>query len=318
MSEPYKKVSNDFIDNAITDSNLTTLKVIWYIAANIKDHDFTKKLDTHTFNEKDLADSIDIKIPSIRKNIINMQKTTIDFTDEEGQFNKHTPLLGEIKVNYNGKIDIDIYSSIARLICDVETEYTFMTIPELYKLKDKHSMRLLPKLNTIMGHTFPAPKHKIFTLEKLNNLFGTGYKRFSTIAQEILKKTKKVLDESSTLSFNYEVIKENKKGNGRPMITGIKIIPIPNKVSETIIEEVKPSREIDYKSLELNVLYGISQTQDQNLEEEFDIYLQQQVEVFTKYCEENNKNYQNMTLSFARHIKGARDNKLDFFSERKG
>ena len=36
--------------------------------------------------------------------------------------------------------------------------------------------------------------------------------------------------------------------------------------------------------------------------------------MFKDYCKENNKNYKNITTSFKRHIRGAFNNNLDFFT----
>jgi len=43
--------------------------------------------------------------------------------------------------------------------------------------------------------------------------------------------------------------------------------------------------------------------------------LEEQIIAFKKYCIENKKNYKDMDVSFKRHIEGAFNNKIDFFSK---
>ena len=67
--------------------------------------------------------------------------------------------------------------------------------------------------------------------------------------------------------------------------------------------------------VELSVEFGIAQTTNKSLILEFEEYLKEQEQIFIKFCKDSNRQYSDMNLSFKRHIEGARQAKIDFFTE---
>ena len=233
--QPQKKISNSFIQNVITNSKETALKIVWYLASVLNKYDTKKDLDTYVLNEKDIVDSTGIKISTIRKNLKAMQKTSVSFIDEKKKLEEYVSLIPRIKINYDGTFEIDLYTKIAVLIIDVANRNnTFIDISQLLRLNNKHSIRLLPLLKTISEYTAPAKKEKSLSLKDLNGLFGTKYTRFSYIESKILKKLKIELDANSNISFNYKMNKRP-NGKGRPSIQDITIIPTLNNHYQSTI-----------------------------------------------------------------------------------
>lgn len=304
MNNTYKKIANSFIQNAIVGSNANTLKLVWYIVANIKDHDYSQLLNTHTFDEKEISEKINVSIPTIRKNLKNIQKTTISFEDSERYQYEDVSLIPRVAPLYNGKIEIDLYTTIVKQFTMVDKNYTFLNVSNLYKLKNKHSIRLLPLLNTINGYTSPVAKEKAFNLQDLNELFGTKYKTFAMIAQEVLTNIKRELDHKSELSFKYQTIKKNSSGLGRPKTTAIKIIPIKTEQKTELfhmehsqtLDDIKKDGYIDMKNHPL-ILKEIEKILPEHE------YITE-MRIFIDYCISNNKEYNNFPTRFLKHLQG--------------
>jgi hypothetical protein len=181
-------------------------------------------------------------------------------------------------------------------------------------------------------------------LLQLNALFGTNYKKYAEIERKILVPVKKELDSNSNITFNYEKIEDMScVGKGRKPLKEIRLIPIFKKYIETDIfsnfgndkiEEQQPQEKeqnININNIsdnmqqkwhltedlivELSVEFGIAQTTNKSLILEFEEYLKEQEQIFIKFCKDNNRQYSDMNLSFKRHIEGARQAKIDFFTE---
>jgi hypothetical protein len=60
-------------------------------------------------------------------------------------------------------------------------------------------------LQRISQYSEDIAKRKVFTLDELNLLFGTKYKKFYDIQRKVLDRVKSELDTHSRLSFIYEV-----------------------------------------------------------------------------------------------------------------
>jgi plasmid replication initiation protein len=65
---------------------------------------------------------------------------------------------------------------------------------------------------------------------------------------------------------------------------------------------------------DLMVEFGVAQTVNQQLMNEFELYLYEQEKVFSQFCTDNNKQYEDMNISFQRHLKNAEAYKIDFFA----
>ena len=324
----YKKISNNFIDNTLHNSSLGALKIVYYLSTVLKDFDYNKDLNTLMIDTKTMLEYTELTLQDIKRNLKKLQETTISFINEKENWEEYIALLPRVKIHLGRKrkIEIDIYSKIARLVLEVVDNYTFIDTKELMRLKFKHSIRLLPFLKTILGYKV---KQKTLILSDLNDFFGTSYKRYIDIERKILLQAKEELDNNSNLTFDFEMNFEQ-IGKAKSRIVSITIIPIEKKSSKNKMESKQQNlsepivieatqNENDFSDLYSNML-------DINLHEEYDIsannssliklfykYIKEQVIVFKEFCIDNNKNYKNIKTSFKRHIKGAYNNKLDFF-----
>lgn len=108
------------------------------------------------------------------------------------------------------------------MIVDVKNNYTFLNTKELMNLKNKHSLRLLPLLNTIANYDIDIAKRKRMTLEELNEFFGTKHRSLYDLEKKILAGVKEELDNNSKLSFVYDINFES-LGKGRPRAKDVTI-----------------------------------------------------------------------------------------------
>ena len=207
----HKKISNTFIESAIKNNTATALKTIYYLAnaietiKNIEELDPTSLL-TITFDTRDMLKYTEMTLPEIKRNIKAMQETSITFINEEDETEEGVSLLPYYKFIYGKhKIEVKIFVKIAKQIADVKRNYSMIDTRTLMKLKSKHSLRLLPMLQRISQYSDDAAKRKVFTLDELNLLFGTKYKRFYDLQRKVLDLVKDELDAHYRLSFIYEM-----------------------------------------------------------------------------------------------------------------
>lgn len=233
--KPYRKISNTFIENVINNNNASAIKTVYYLATILED----MNLDNYKDNElltvlidgKQMLKYTEITMPEIKRNIKAMQETSITFIDENEDIIEGMSLLPRYKIIAGKhKIELDLFSRIAKMVVDVKKNYTFINTKTLMNLKSKHSLRLLPVLNRISQYSTNVAKRKKYYLDDLNDLFGTKYKKLSEIERKILVPVKNELDMNSKLTFIYEVNFENFEV-GRPKATTITIDVIDNSGS---------------------------------------------------------------------------------------
>jgi plasmid replication initiation protein len=207
----HKKISNTFIESAIKNNTATALKTIYYLAnaiETIKDLNDLEPISllTITFDTREMLKYTELTLPEVKRNMKAMQETSITFVNEAKKIEEGINLLPYYKFVYGKhKIEVKIFVKIARMIVDVKRNYSMIDTRTLMKLKSKHSLRLLPMLQRINQYSEDIAKRKVFTLDELNLLFGTKYKRFADIQRKVLDPVKSELDTHSRLSFIYEV-----------------------------------------------------------------------------------------------------------------
>jgi len=207
----HKKISNTFIESAIKNNTATALKTIYYLANAIETIKNIEELDpisllTITFDTRDMLKYTEMTLPEIKRNIKAMQETSITFINEEDETEEGVSLLPYYKFIYGKhKIEVKIFVKIAKQIVDVKRNYSMIDTRTLMKLKSKHSLRLLPMLQRISQYSDDVAKRKVFTLDELNLLFGTKYKKFYDLQRKVLDLVKDELDAHSRLSFIYEM-----------------------------------------------------------------------------------------------------------------
>lgn len=231
--KPHKKISNTFIENAISHSNANAIKVVFYLASLLEDKniDLEEELNTLEIDTRQMLQYTEITAPEIRKTLKQMQETSISFINEELEEELMINLVPYINFKW-GKhtVEIKLFSKIAKLIIDVKKNYTFLNTKTLMSLKNKHSLRLLPILNMINQFSENVAKRKTYELEDINAIFGTNYKKLQDVDRFLLAKVKEELDLNSKLTFLYEINFDN-FGKGRPKATSITIDVIDNSNS---------------------------------------------------------------------------------------
>ncbi len=271
---PMQKISNNFLDNTIFKNNTGALKTLFYLSTVLR------KLDLDTKKEDELIDitidldefvnysMLDERV--LKRSVKTMQETSISFiTSEELNGKKtikeelHINLLPMFKIIYGKKIiEAKIFVKIAKLIIDVEANYTYLNTKQFMKLDSKHSIRMLGLINKIdcydtsvtdetilreikynkqLAEEYPEwaeaenvtqemrrklrkpiSKTKIMTLDELNEFFGTSYTRWAEIERKILKPAQEELDSKSPLTFFYDV-NYKPMSKGRPAFDNVKI-----------------------------------------------------------------------------------------------
>jgi len=247
--KPHRKISNTFIENAITQANGNAIKITFYLASILEkqDIDYSKDLNDLSLDLKDLLKYTDITAHDARRSLKQMQQTSISFINEEKQEELMVNLLPWIDFKWGkNRVEVKLFSKIAKLIIDVKRNYSWINTKVLMKLKNKHSLRMLPILQMIKNFDEDIPKRKRYEIEELNGIFGTSYKRLQDIERFILAPVKEELDKMSDLSFLHEINFSN-LGKGRPVATDISIDLIDNAKLKQTNEEIKYQQYIEQK-----------------------------------------------------------------------
>ena len=225
----HQKIANTFIDNAISRSNFSSLKTLYYLSTVLSNTDMSDIQDDKIIgikiDKREMLKFTDLTVDTIIKTTKQMQETAITFVDADGVI-EGMSLLPRYKFVPNKNIvELDLYVRIAKMIVDVEKNYTPINIKDLMLVKNAHSLRLLALLCRILNYDKNVAKRKKMNLDELNMLFGTNYKSWSMIELKIIKPIKEDLDANSKISFVYEA-NFDKMGKGRPGFINVDIDPI--------------------------------------------------------------------------------------------
>jgi plasmid replication initiation protein len=223
----HQKIANTFIENAISKSNLSALKTIYFLSTVLSDVEMSNLLDEKIIglkiDKKEMLRFTELTVDTIIKTTKQMQETSITFFDEEKGIIEGMSLLPRYKFVPNKNIvEIDLYVRIAKMIIDVKKNYTPINIKDLMHIKNKHSLRLLALLCRIANYDKDVPKRKKMTLEELSSFFGVNYENWGEFERKIIKPVKEELDNNSKISFIYEADYKN-LGKGRPSFSHITI-----------------------------------------------------------------------------------------------
>lgn len=220
------KIKNNLIEAFVKSNNLTALKILFYLAKEgekIPKGDLVKI----SMSIKDIEAYCGLGIKTIERNLEQMQKTSISWSDEKSK--SFVSVLPKCEIIYAGKVELTLFREIVEMIKDVKNRYTIVNVEQLMLMTSKHSARMLLLLEMINGFDPDVPKYKKYELEELNMLFGTNYKRMGQFEQEVLKKAKEDLDNNSKVSFIYDVLYDKEeKTVGRAKAVGATIHLIDN------------------------------------------------------------------------------------------
>ncbi len=215
------KIKNSLIEAFVKKSNLTALKILFYLA---KDCSMAPEAESTkiTLNTKQLCEYCNIDEKTLKRNVKQMTETSVSFTDEFSE--SFMSVIPKAKFNYSGKLELLMFREVLEMVVEVKNKYTTIDAEQIMKMSHKHSVRMLMLLEMIAnfhrvedGVRIELPKRKTYELEELNLLFGTRYPRLGEFEREILKKVKEELDNTSKLSFLYEIEYDKKpETKGRP------------------------------------------------------------------------------------------------------
>lgn len=254
--KPHRKISNNFIENAIKNNTVGAIKTVYYLASIIESmSEFSEgdeiSLGKIVIDTKNMLKYTELTLPEIKKNLKAMQETSITFINKEENWEEGINLLPYYKFVYGkNKIEIQIFRKIADLIVEVKRNYTMIDTSMLMKLKSKHSLRMLPLLRKIQNYSDDVAKRKYMYLDDFNAFFGTSYKTLYEVERKILAPVKEELDEYSNLSFIYDVDflpPEPVIGAGRPKANRISIDLIDNAKLKHTNEELRMKKYLEEK-----------------------------------------------------------------------
>ena len=229
----HQKISNTFIENAISKSNLSSLKTLYYLSTVLSSTDLQSMKDDKIvglkIDKREMLKFTGLTADTIIKTTKQMQQTAITFVDEkDGTIEGMSLLPRYLFVPNKNIVELDLYVRIAKMIVDVKRNYTNINIKELMNIKNKHSLRLLALLCRISEYSPDVAKRKKMTLENLQEFFGVKLKSWNEFERKIFKPVKQELDNNSKLSFIYEANYE-KLGRGRPSFLNVTIDLIQKK-----------------------------------------------------------------------------------------
>ena len=229
----HQKISNTFIENAISKSNLSSLKTLYYLSTVLSSTDLQSMKDDKIvglkIDKREMLKFTGLTADTIIKTTKQMQQTAITFVDEkDGTIEGMSLLPRYLFVPNKNIVELDLYVRIAKMIVDVKRNYTNINTKELMNIRNKHSLRLLALLCRMSEYSTDVAKRKHMTLDELNLFFGTNLKTWTDIERKILKPVKEELDNNSKFSFIYE---SNfiKLGRGRPSFKDVTIDLIQKK-----------------------------------------------------------------------------------------
>jgi len=227
------KIKNDLVEAFVKSNNLTALKILFYLAKEGEKIPRNSDVVKVTMSIKDIQEYCNVGIKTIERNLEQMQKTSISWSDEKSK--SFVSVLPKCHIVYAGHIELTLFREILDMICDVKDKYTLVNAEQLMLMTSKHSARMLLLLEMINGFDEHIPKLKKYELEELNLLFGTNYKRLGEFEREVLKKAKDDLDNNSKKSFIYEKLYDKEELTvGRSKAIGVTIYLIDNNPHPTL------------------------------------------------------------------------------------
>lgn len=222
-------VSNSLVESFVSKNNVVALKILFYISKGKLEPRETELIN-FKIDSKKLCDYCNIDIKTLRRNLKQMTETSLTFV-QENEYVEYISVIPKIKVIYGGYIEFSMFYKVLKLIQEVENKFTVIDLQNLMKLKSKHSVKMIQLLEMIQGFSENVAKRKYYSLEELNGLFGTNYKKLYEFERRVLKNTKEELDQVSSLTFTYskKMDKEDIGTAGRPKAVGLYIELIDNK-----------------------------------------------------------------------------------------
>ena len=224
------KIDNQFIEGFLSKNNTVALKIIFYIA-RIHNYDHKNLPISKTLMESTTRITLDTKTLCRKCNIVESQlndnlerlmKTTITTVDNKEELVKYALIPRTKRIYGKHLLEIDIYNYVLNFIIQIEKNYTTMDFNNIMNIKNKHSLKMIQLLERISRFGDKVAKRKFYSLEEMNEMFGTKYRNNKEFQIRILDKVQEELDMYSKLSFLYESVYTT-VGKGRPKSKGFMI-----------------------------------------------------------------------------------------------
>lgn len=237
------KVSNSLVEGFVSKSNAVALKMLFYIAKQQHKKDEWDIVE-FTLPADDFAKYCNLDHRTIKENIKTMRSTSVTFVERDNKgriiVEEGIVIVPRSRYDYTAKtIEITMFKKILDLILEVEERFTTIDVKNVMELESKYSIRMVMILEQIFGFK-GSPEHwdvkqqKTFTLEDLNDMFGTRYKNFTDFERKILKPTKEEMDDKSEISFTYRINKgyNSPLDRGRPKALSVTLKLVQNKLRQ--------------------------------------------------------------------------------------
>jgi plasmid replication initiation protein len=233
------QVSNSLVESFVSKSNAVALKMLFYIAKQRRKE--SGEVTTFTLSADEFADYCKLDHKTIRRNITAMRSTSITFVERDSKgritVEEGIVLVPRSKYDYTAKtIEIVMFKKILDLIVEVEERFTTIDVKNVMELESKYSIRMTMILEQVFGFKgnpehWDVKQQKTFTLDELNGMFDTSYKRFADFERNVLIPTKEEMDDKSDISFAYRINKgyNSPLDRGRPKAIDCTIILTQNK-----------------------------------------------------------------------------------------
>jgi plasmid replication initiation protein len=233
------QVSNSLVESFVSRSNAVALKMLFYIAKQRRKE--SGEVTTFTLSADEFADYCKLDHKTIRRNITAMRSTSITFVERDSKgritVEEGIVLVPRSKYDYTAKtIEIVMFKKILDLIVEVEERFTTIDVKNVMELESKYSIRMTMILEQVFGFKgnpehWDVKQQKTFTLDELNGMFDTSYKRFADFERNVLIPTKEEMDDKSDISFAYRINKgyNSPLDRGRPKAIDCTIILTQNK-----------------------------------------------------------------------------------------
>lgn len=237
------QVSNSLVEGFVSKSNAVALKMLFYIAK--QQHEKTEwDVVQFSLSADDFAKYCNLDHKTIKRNITAMRNTSITFVERDNKgrvtVEEGIVIVPRSRYDYTAKtIEIDMYKKILDLILEVEERFTTIDVKNVMELESIYSIRMVMILEQIFGFK-GSPEHwdvkqqKTFSLDELNGMFGTSYKRFADFERNVLEPTKAEMDDKSEISFSYTINKgyNSPLDRGRPKALSVTLKLVQNKLRQ--------------------------------------------------------------------------------------
>ncbi len=237
------KVSNSLVEGFVSKSNAVALKMLFYIAK--QKHEKTEwDIVEFMLSADDFAKYCNIDHKTIKRNIKAMQNTSVTFVERDNKgrvtVEEGIVIVPRSRYDYTSKtIEITMFKKILDLILEVEERFTTIDVKNVMELESIYSIRMVMILEQIFGFK-GSPEHwdvkqqKTFSLDELNGMFGTSYKRYADFERNVLEPTRAEMDDKSEISFSYTINKgyNSPLDRGRPKALSVTLKLVQNKLRQ--------------------------------------------------------------------------------------